>query len=61
LRPIARRGAVFVALTGYGTDEDRRRAREAGFDEHKVKPVSLDAVRALTERVARGMALTPLH
>ena len=61
LRRITRRGAVFVALTGYGTDDDRRRAREAGFDEHKVKPVSLDAVRALTERVERGVALTPLH
>jgi two-component system CheB/CheR fusion protein len=27
-----------LALTGYGTDEDRRRSREAGFDHHFVKP-----------------------
>jgi two-component system CheB/CheR fusion protein len=28
-----------VALTAYGTDEDsRRRAREAGFDHHLIKP-----------------------
>jgi len=27
-------GAVVVALTGYGQDEDRRQAREAGFDRH---------------------------
>src|SRR5262245_31743260 len=28
-----------VALTGYGQPEDRRRTRDAGFDEHLVKPV----------------------
>ena len=28
-----------VALTGYGQSEDRRRAEEAGFDRHLVKPV----------------------
>jgi CheY-like chemotaxis protein len=37
-----------IAVTGYGQDGDRRRAREAGFDAHVVKPVSLDAlVRAM--------------
>jgi CheY-like chemotaxis protein len=30
---------VIVALTGYGQDEDRRRAAAAGFDHHLVKPV----------------------
>src|SRR5262245_35307615 len=30
--------ALLVALTGYGSDEDRRRSREAGFDHHLVKP-----------------------
>ena len=28
-----------VALTGWGAAEDRRKARDAGFDEHLVKPV----------------------
>ena len=28
-----------VAVTGYGRAEDRLRAREAGFDDHLVKPV----------------------
>jgi CheY-like chemotaxis protein len=37
-----------VALTGYGQAEDKRRAAEAGFDEHLVKPVlDDDIVRAI--------------
>ncbi|MFT3700020.1 MAG: ATP-binding protein [Kofleriaceae bacterium] len=34
-----------VALTGYGTEADRARSKQAGFDVHLVKPVSLDAIR----------------
>lgn len=29
---------LIAALTGYGTEDDRRRARQAGFDHHLVKP-----------------------
>jgi CheY-like chemotaxis protein len=35
-------GCVIIAVSGYGQAEDRRRAREAGFDEHLVKPVDLE-------------------
>jgi CheY-like chemotaxis protein len=35
-----------VALTGWGAEQDRRKAREAGFDAHLTKPVSVDALRA---------------
>ncbi len=28
-----------IAITGYGQESDRERSREAGFDEHMVKPV----------------------
>ena len=31
--------AILVAVTGWGQDEDQRKAREAGFDCHLVKPV----------------------
>jgi CheY-like chemotaxis protein len=31
---------VRVAVTGYGQEEDRRRAQEAGFDYHFTKPVA---------------------
>lgn len=36
-----------VALTGWGQDEDRRRTREAGFDDHLVKPVGSSELRTL--------------
>jgi signal transduction histidine kinase/CheY-like chemotaxis protein len=32
-------GALMVAVTGYGTETDRERSRQAGFDRHLVKPV----------------------
>jgi signal transduction histidine kinase/DNA-binding response OmpR family regulator len=36
-----------IALSGYGQDEDRRRAREAGFDAHLIKPVDFAELRRL--------------
>jgi CheY-like chemotaxis protein len=38
---------LLVALTGWGQDEDRRRSKEAGFDEHLVKPVDYQALQKL--------------
>lgn len=35
-----------VALTGWGQEDDKRRAREAGFDEHLTKPVDSDLLVA---------------
>jgi CheY-like chemotaxis protein len=35
-----------IALTGYGQPEDVRRAKEAGFDTHLVKPVFPEALQA---------------
>jgi two-component system CheB/CheR fusion protein len=31
--------SVLIAITGYGQEEDQRRAQEAGFDHHLIKPV----------------------
>jgi CheY-like chemotaxis protein len=39
--------AVLIAITGYGQEEDRRRAREAGFDHHVIKPVDPAALEKL--------------
>jgi PAS domain S-box-containing protein len=49
--------ALLVALTGYGQEEDRRRALAVGFDDHLTKPVGFDRLqRLLAERaVAAGV------
>ena len=39
--------AVLVALTGWGQEGDRRKAEEAGFDHHLVKPVGLQELQPL--------------
>jgi len=36
-----------VAMTGYGQEEDRRRAQQAGFDAHLVKPVDPELLHQL--------------
>ena len=38
---------VLAAMSGFGREADRRRAREAGFDHHLVKPVDPDALETL--------------
>jgi two-component system CheB/CheR fusion protein len=43
----ALRDVKLIAMTGYGQDEDRKRAREAGFDHHLVKPVDFGALCAI--------------
>ena len=43
-------GAVLVAVTGWGQEEDRRRSAAAGFDHHLVKPVEPDALAAVLAR-----------
>ncbi|GIZ52753.1 hybrid sensor histidine kinase/response regulator [Noviherbaspirillum aridicola] len=51
-------GIVLVALTGYGSPEDRARSSDAGFDLHMVKPLTrqkLDTACALLDR-ARPLA-----
>ena len=40
----ATRHIRLVALTGYGQQEDKQRAFEAGFDEHLTKPVDAEAL-----------------
>jgi CheY-like chemotaxis protein len=46
------REICLCAITGWGQAEDKRRAREAGFDEHMTKPVDLAALAALIARAA---------
>jgi signal transduction histidine kinase len=39
--------ARLIAVTGYGQESDRRRALEAGFDEHLVKPIDLERLETM--------------
>jgi len=47
-------GIVLVAVTGYGQEQDRRTAFEAGFDHHLVKPVDMAALTALLGAIEAG-------
>ncbi len=44
-------GTVLIAMTGWGQEEDKRRAEEAGFDHHLTKPIEPAALeKALATR-----------
>ncbi len=45
------RESVFIAVSGYGQEQDRERSRIAGFDHHLAKPVDFDA---LIELISSG-------
>jgi len=60
-------GVHIAAVTGWGQEEDRRKAREAGFDSHFTKPLSPAALegvlgtvaeRLVSDRNQRGMPRT---
>ncbi|HET6329097.1 MAG TPA: ATP-binding protein [Planctomycetaceae bacterium] len=38
---------TLIALTGWGQEEDRRRAQNAGFDHHLVKPADITSLQSL--------------
>jgi CheY-like chemotaxis protein len=39
--------AFIVALTGWGQDQDKARAKQSGFDAHLTKPADLDVVEQM--------------
>ena len=45
---------TLVALTGWGQEEDRKRSREAGFDEHLVKPVHPDMLAGVLSQLPQA-------
>ena len=45
------RGLRFIAITGFGSDADRRRSKDAGFEAHLVKPVEL----AMVDRTLKAL------
>jgi CheY-like chemotaxis protein len=47
-------GTVLAALSGYGQREDRERSRQAGFDDHLVKPVHPDDIREYVRKALQS-------
>jgi len=48
-------GAVLIAVTGYGQQQDRADALAAGFRHHLVKPVDVDLLLRLLDGVGEGL------
>jgi CheY-like chemotaxis protein len=46
---------LLVALTGWGSDEDRRQAHAAGFDRHLVKPIDASKIAAVLAAVRHDL------
>ncbi|HZU37915.1 MAG TPA: response regulator [Gemmataceae bacterium] len=54
-------GALILSISGYGQDEHRRRALDAGCDRHLTKPVPFDEVETLlAEHATKQAGAAPL-
>jgi CheY-like chemotaxis protein len=54
LRTLAPSRPYLIALTGYGQPDDVKRAHDAGFDAHLLKPVDPDALAKVLSAVPRA-------
>ena len=43
------RRAMLIAITGWGQEQDKRRARAAGFDRHLTKPIDPNGLEVLLQ------------
>lgn len=50
---------TLVALTGWGTREDKRRAVAAGFDLHLTKPIDARALQSALEQMGADLSAPP--
>jgi signal transduction histidine kinase/ActR/RegA family two-component response regulator len=53
------RAIRLIALTGYGRDDDKRRAQAAGFDAHLLKPIDPERLQAIMNQLAGAKAFVP--
>ena len=44
--------ATLIALTGYGQDEDKQKALDAGFTYHLTKPVGIADIEAILGKIS---------
>jgi CheY-like chemotaxis protein len=49
------KNVVLVAMTGYGQESDRKRSKEAGFDQHLVKPGDFGKVLQMLATVSESL------
>ena len=62
LRDDQRTAAILlIAITGWGQDEDRRRAFDAGFDAHITKPADIRELLALIDAPLRLTPAVPVR
>jgi signal transduction histidine kinase/CheY-like chemotaxis protein len=62
IRATAEYGRILlIALTGWGQEQDQRRSRAAGFDQHVVKPPDIDRLRELLTAGWRDRDSAPLN
>jgi CheY-like chemotaxis protein len=60
LKPVPElRGTVFVAISGYGREEDQQRSLRAGFWRHLVKPIDYPNLKDLLRALAPGAPGVP--
>lgn len=59
MRQANRPGVHIAALTGWGQEQDRRKAADAGFDDHLTKPVDLAKLAAIAARAAPARTPDP--
>jgi CheY-like chemotaxis protein len=41
-----------IALSGYGQEDDLRRSREAGFEQHLIKPINFQVLKDVLKKIA---------
>ncbi len=52
---------TLVALTGWGTEEDKHKAKEAGFSEHLTKPVDMADIERILSHAAAASPTISVH
>jgi CheY-like chemotaxis protein len=50
---------ILIAVSGWGQEQDKRRALQAGFDRHLTKPIAPDALESLLQSLVASRALPP--
>ena len=52
IRQARGNAVLMIAITGWGQEDDRQRARDAGFNHHFTKPVDFETLLELIDREA---------